>query len=82
MEVWVTTDGVNYTALPQSSKPNEKLLWSEEHYQVSTNYYTFTLNNLVIKGLKIKAHNYAGLPIWRFKPNRKSMIACDEIWIE
>ena len=55
----------------------------EEHYGVTVKDYT-TQRPLreKIRYIRVTANNLQALPAWRFRANKKPMIACDEIYVQ
>lgn len=82
VEVQVSADGKDYTLLKTNSTINFNSINKDEHYQAATYSLVFTPTLKTIKFIKVVAKNIQALPEWRYKPNRKPMVACDEILVE
>lgn len=82
VDVLISVDGVKYTPIQPKTTTNAAALFADEHYNATRFAVTCATNGSTIKFIKVKAKNYTSLPAWRFKPNRKTMIACDEILVQ
>jgi hypothetical protein len=81
VEVQTSTDGVTYTKVEVASGFNAAHLNNDEHYSASRFAVTCKTNGTNIRFIRVKAKNLNALPNWRFKLNRKPMIACDEVLV-
>ena len=78
VKVEVSEDGVKYTALPTQTSPA-----NEEHYELSIKEYNVqNTGKGKVRYIRVTAANSATLPVWRYKDNKKPMIACDEIYVQ
>lgn len=76
--IWTSADGINYR------KAGEKK-WGmpEEHYDLNIVPSLFVLPaGSSGRFVKVTARNLDTLPEWRSRVGKKSMLACDEIWIQ
>lgn len=81
IEVMVSKDGQSYTkATPAPANPKKQAA-VEEHYETSPVNHAFTIKPQQVRFIKVVAKNRKTLPEWRFRPNRKPMIACDEVFV-
>lgn len=53
----------------------------EEHYNIHRIVFDFSVPETRIRYIRFSAKNHAALPKWRYHPNKKPMIACDEIYV-
>lgn len=81
IEVSVSVDGINYTPAKINVPYNYKETM-EEHYNAKPINFIFTTQNSQVRFIHVKAVNWQNIPDWRFRANRKSMIACDEIMVD
>ena len=78
IKVEISTDGVKYHSIDDASNPAPT-----EHYELSIKEYSATTHGSEqARYIKVTANNLAALPEWRFKDNKKPMIACDEIYVQ
>ena len=78
VKVEISADGMNYHAIANlPASPNE------EHYNLSIKEYIAPAHGSEkARYIKVTANNLAALPEWRFRDNKKPMIACDEIYVQ
>lgn len=81
LEVTLSLDGVNYTKASLSA-PYDFKAAMEEHYESAPVTFTFKVSPQRARFIHVKAQNQPVVPEWRFRPNRKPMIACDEVMVE
>lgn len=81
VEVTLSADAEHYiTATPEATNPDPETAF-EEHYRTSLASYAFRLKPTQVRYIHVKAKNRTSLPDWRFRPNRKPMLGCDEIFV-
>lgn len=73
-----SSDGSDYHTIDELSSPP-----NEEHYELNIKEYT-AQNKAVTsyRYIKVTASNSGNLPAWRFKEEKKAMIACDEVYVQ
>ncbi|MES2689213.1 MAG: DUF4838 domain-containing protein, partial [Bacteroidota bacterium] len=81
IEVMVSTDGKSYTPADPVSTNLKKEAAMEEHYETTLVNYKFTIKPRQVRFIKVTAKNWPSVPEWRFRPNRKPMLACDEVFV-
>jgi hypothetical protein len=81
IEVSVSTDGKSYTPATASANNGSYQAGMEEHYETSLANFKFGIKPQQVRFIKVKAKNWPAVPQWRFRPNRKPMIACDEVLV-
>ena len=78
VKVEVSADGDVYKELPVFHYPA-----SEEHYECTISKCSVTnIFKDKVRYIRVTAANSGVLPAWRFKENKKPMIACDEIYVQ
>ena len=78
VKVEVSEDGVKYTALETQTSPA-----NDEHYELSIKEYNIANTGKgKVRYIRVTAANPGVLPAWRYKDNKKPMIACDEIYVQ
>lgn len=78
IEVLVSADGKNFSSLGTVSNT-----MPGEHYTAQRMEYRFGNKGTgSARYLKVTAGNWPQLPEWRFRAQKKPMIACDEAWVE
>ncbi len=80
LQVEVSADGSRYEAV-QSTYMNQLGGALEEHYNIHRIVFDFSVPETRIRYIRFSAKNHASLPKWRYHPNKKPMIACDEIYV-
>ena len=78
VKIEVSTDGVKYDLLVDAP-------WkaSEEHYELTIQKSeTLTEKPRQVRYIKVTANNLTTLPVWRYRDNKKPMLACDEIYVQ
>jgi len=71
-----STDGKNFTPIgDKESRP------PIENYSIDRAVFSFEGTKEPIRYIRIVALPFDRLPSWRYHPTKKSMIACDEVWI-
>ncbi len=81
LEVLVSADGENYkTAKPASGNPQTPAN-IEEHYETTPTNFQFNITPQPVRFVRVVARNRTRVPEWRFRPNKKPMLACDEIFV-
>ncbi len=74
----VSSDGNTYHTLEILNTPT-----GEEHYDVTVKDYTSQhAVHEKVRYIRVTANNLQALPAWRYRPNKKPMIACDEIYVQ
>ncbi len=76
INVEVSADGIQYVKLKTVSNKIPA-----EDYSINMLPFHFSVNETV-RYIKVRAANQPALPGWRYRKNKKPMIACDEIWVE
>lgn len=76
INVEVSDDGLSYRKIADAANPTPT-----EHYDVSLKDFVFPVS-VKARFLRVTATNPAALPVWRYRENRKPMIACDEIFLQ
>ena len=79
IDVWVSVDGSNYTKTNAATTNPQKN--TDEHYEAKSCSYKFTVQPQTARYIKLVAKNQTTIPEWRFRPNKKPMIACDEVFV-
>lgn len=74
--VELSTDGVNYHVMETLAPAT-----NEERYDVSIKSYVARHRDQG-RYIKVSAANLSSLPAWRYRENKKPMIACDEIFVQ
>jgi len=72
-----SADGTNYHTIADLSSPS-----SEEHYERSIKEYHAANTRGEVRFIRVTAANSGALPEWRYKDDKKAMIACDEIYVQ
>lgn len=80
IEVTVSADGIKYTEAKLNTTYNYNATM-EEHYDAAPVNFKFTVAPQRVRFVHVKAKNWPIVPDWRFRANRKTMIACDEILV-
>jgi hypothetical protein len=80
IEVTVSADGIKYTEAKLNTTFNYNATM-EEHYDAAPVNFKFTVAPQRVRFVHVKAKNWPIVPDWRFRANRKTMIACDEILV-
>jgi len=75
--VELSNDGVNYHSIADLGSPA-----NEEHYEVTVKEYTTKHTAEKARYIRVTASNLESLPEWRYRDNKKPMIACDEIYVQ
>jgi hypothetical protein len=79
VKVEVSKDGVTYKSV--SDVPNKAP--EEEHYNVAPIKTEVLLKNQEqVRFIRVTAANLSALPEWRYRDNKKPMIACDEVYVQ
>ncbi len=73
----VSDDGTNYTLVKEIPSNN-----NAEHFECSRVGYNVTVTGKKVRYVRVTAVNLPALPDWRYKENRKPMLACDEIYVQ
>lgn len=71
-----STDGVKYQLIDEKTSPEP-----DEHYNISRKAYTAKVTTKY-RYIRVTATNRNTLPNWRYRENKKAMIACDEIYVQ
>jgi len=77
IKVEVSADGVNYRSFDQMKSPV-----NDEHYELTIKDYTTQSKTESARYIRVTAKNLSSLPAWRYKDNKKPMIACDEVYVQ
>lgn len=77
ISVEVSKDGVAYHSIAELSAAA-----NEEHYEVAVKEYVAQKGTEQARYVRVTANNLAALPGWRYRENKKAMIACDEIYVQ
>ncbi len=80
IKIEMSADGINYYTITDLSNPP-----NEEHYLLSIKEYiaaNTAHSNTQIRYIRVTANNLTSLPEWRYRDNKKPMIACDEIYVQ
>ena len=80
IEVTVSADGVKYTNAKLNTTYNFKTAM-DEHYEATPINFKFSIAPQRVRFVHVKAKNWSQVPDWRYRANRKTMIACDEILV-
>ncbi|MEO8171587.1 MAG: DUF4838 domain-containing protein [Sediminibacterium sp.] len=72
----ISKDGIQYQPVNPFEYPSP-----EENYTIRYQLADFTFTDN-IRYIRVKAANRKKLPAWRYHKYKKTMIACDEIWVE
>ncbi len=77
--VELSADGMNYRTIGDLTATV-----NEEHYNRSIKEYNIQNTNAAsqVRYIRVTANNLTTLPEWRFRENKKPMIACDEIFVQ
>ncbi len=78
LNVSVSIDGKKYEPV-QSNDLQQLNKAMEEHYTIGSTHFIFSFPRTDIRYIKVNARNHDKLPQWRYHPNKKPMIAIDEI---
>lgn len=74
--VEVSADGVNYRPYATIATPA-----NDEHYELSVKPFAAEKKEQA-RFIRVTATNLSALPVWRFRENKKPMIACDEVYVQ
>ncbi|MCQ4034441.1 DUF4838 domain-containing protein [Kaistella montana] len=74
VQVSVSKDGINYQVF------SPQMLNTEENYSINTQKTTFIVDD-VIQYIKVSFTPLDQLPEWKSHPNKKPLVAIDEIWV-
>ena len=78
IKIETSADGVNYHVIADIASPAP-----EEHYNLSINKSEATIPGTgTARYIRVTANNLTTLPEWRYRDNKKPMIACDEIYVQ
>ena len=80
VNIEISADGVKYHSIATIKTPAY-----EEHYEVAIKDYTAqyrTFKAEPVRYIRVTANNLPSVPEWRFRENKKPMIACDEIYVQ
>lgn len=61
---------------------NNTAALAEESYKVNMHPVQFSFQPVKARYIRVTAGNWPALPAWRFRENKKPMIACDEILVQ
>ena len=75
--VEVSQDGKKYKPVA-TLHPQEQ----EEHYNMTVTPFQAAVPAGNVRYIRVTADNLEALPEWRVRPNKKPMIACDEIFVQ
>ncbi|RFM28849.1 DUF4838 domain-containing protein [Deminuibacter soli] len=79
IRIETSADGVHFKQAGQLTNTDAV---TEEHYNVSIRNNSLQLPSPVnARYIRVSAINQSVLPAWRFRANRKSMLCCDEIYV-
>lgn len=81
IEVLISVDGKKYIPLKPSSANPPLSSSVEEHYTVTPTTFQFNVAPQQARYIQIIAKNRHSVPEWRFRPNKKPMLACDEVFV-
>lgn len=73
----ISEDGVNFKPAGDNNLPS-----LEEHYEVHVNRTSIPVNSKKVRYIRVTANNRKMLPDWRYRDNKKPMIACSEIYVQ
>ncbi len=76
VNIEVSADGAVYHSVATLKSPA-----NEEHYDVAVKPYV-TRTSEKARYIRVTANNLQALPEWRIRDGKKSMIACDEIFVQ
>jgi hypothetical protein len=76
VKIEVSSDGVSYHEFADLKSPV-----TDEHYELTIKDYTGQ-GKATARYIRVSAKNLSALPVWRYKDNKKPMIACDEIYVQ
>ena len=77
VNIFISKDGHNFEKVFGNDLPRVE----EEDYKVQFRGLSIPVH-LEIKAIRIEARPIPSLPSWRYKPGRKVMMACDEVWVQ
>jgi hypothetical protein len=77
IEIAISTDGSKWNTAMEFNSPAP-----EEHYEIARKEYAANLNGKNYRYVRITAFGQPDLPEWRYRDQKKVMIACDEIYIQ
>ncbi len=81
IEVTVSSDGVKYvTAKPVNGNPNLNEAM-DEHFTCSPSLFQYVIPPMRVRFVHVKIKNQPIIPTWRFRANKKPMLAIDEIYV-
>ncbi len=75
--VEVSSDGGAYHSFANLSTPV-----NEEHWEISIKEYNAQHAPEQVRYIRVTASNLNALPAWRYRDNKKPMIACDEVYVQ
>lgn len=81
VEVSVSDDGRKYVTSKAAVTNPVAAADIEEHYEIKPVNYSFSIKPQKVRFVKVMAKNRKTIPYWRFRPNRKPMLGCDEIFV-
>ena len=76
LTLWGSQDGTHFEQIAQDGFQIE-----EEQYDIEKKRFTYPIEQ-TYRFIKVLAKPQAKMPAWRYHPNKKPMLACDEIWIQ
>ncbi len=74
--VEVSDDGVAYRPLTSFVSPP-----NDEHYELTIKLFAAEAKAKA-RYIRVTANNIPSLPAWRYRENKKPMIACDEVYVQ
>jgi hypothetical protein len=77
--VEISADGMNYRSIGDIAGPP-----NDEHYTRSIKEFAARNSSPGVQAryIRVTANNLTTLPEWRYRDNKKPMIACDEIYVQ
>ncbi|TAE86701.1 MAG: DUF4838 domain-containing protein [Bacteroidetes bacterium] len=81
IEVKVSVDGQNFTVAKPAATNMQLGPSIDEHYETTSVPFQFNIKPQLARYVQVTVKNRSGVPEWRFRPNKKAMLACDEIYV-
>jgi hypothetical protein len=81
VEVSVSIDGNRSVKAKASANNPDPASGIEEHYEIKPVNYSFSIKAQKVRFIRITAKNRKTIPYWRFRPNRRPMLGCDEVFV-
>jgi hypothetical protein len=74
----VSADGTNFKPIATINTP-----LADEHYENTIREFSAkNKSSASVRFIRVSATNLSALPSWRYRENKKPMIACDEIYVQ